>query len=179
MIFWTDMLFVNKLFNQGYVGPRLNSSLRNDTIIIMNCMTGYRIFISQMAMDLFPFTYILCPLLPTRLLPGLTMWFFLLICLMVFNATFNNMSVISWRSALLVEETGGPGENHRFVSDKLYHIMLCTSPWPRFELTTSGVIGDKSNYHTIMATTAPLNYLREWMLVSFFLVIIGLLTIDV
>ena len=35
------------------------------------------------------------------------------ICLMVFNATFNNISVISWRSVLLVEETGGLGENHR------------------------------------------------------------------
>jgi hypothetical protein len=34
---------------------------------------------------------------------------------MVFNATFNNISVISWRSVLLVEETGGPGENHRPV----------------------------------------------------------------
>ena len=32
--------------------------------------------------------------------------------LMVFNATFNNISVISWWSVLLVEETGGPGENH-------------------------------------------------------------------
>jgi hypothetical protein len=32
---------------------------------------------------------------------------------MVFNATFNNISVISWWSVLLVEETGGPGENHR------------------------------------------------------------------
>jgi len=28
---------------------------------------------------------------------------------MVFNTTFNNISVISWRSVLLVEETG---ENH-------------------------------------------------------------------
>jgi hypothetical protein len=35
---------------------------------------------------------------------------------MVFNATFNNISVISWRSVLLVEEAGGPGENHRRVS---------------------------------------------------------------
>jgi hypothetical protein len=26
----------------------------------------------------------------------------------VFNATFNNISVISWRSALLVEDTGKP-----------------------------------------------------------------------
>jgi len=28
------------------------------------------------------------------------------------NATFNNSSVISWRSILLVEETGVPRENH-------------------------------------------------------------------
>jgi hypothetical protein len=32
---------------------------------------------------------------------------------MVFNATFNNISVIKWRSVLLIEETGVPGENHR------------------------------------------------------------------
>ena len=41
-------------------------------------------------------------------------WFVcLFVCLVVLNATFNNMSVISWWSVLLVEETGGPGENHR------------------------------------------------------------------
>jgi hypothetical protein len=34
----------------------------------------------------------------------------------VFNTTFNNISVISWRSVLLVEETGVPGENHRPVA---------------------------------------------------------------
>jgi hypothetical protein len=32
---------------------------------------------------------------------------------MVFNATFNNISVISWRLVSLVEETRVPGENHR------------------------------------------------------------------
>jgi hypothetical protein len=32
---------------------------------------------------------------------------------MVFNDTFNNISAISWRSDLLVEETGEPGENNR------------------------------------------------------------------
>jgi hypothetical protein len=31
------------------------------------------------------------------------------VCLMVFNATFNNISAISWQSVLLVEETGGSG----------------------------------------------------------------------
>ena len=39
-----------------------------------------------------------------------------IVCLMVFNATFNNISVISWRSVLLVEETGGPVENQRLVA---------------------------------------------------------------
>jgi hypothetical protein len=32
---------------------------------------------------------------------------------MVLNDPFNNISVISWRSVLLMEETGVPGENHR------------------------------------------------------------------
>ena len=32
---------------------------------------------------------------------------------MVFNATFYNISAISWRSVLLVEEIGVPGEKHR------------------------------------------------------------------
>jgi hypothetical protein len=35
---------------------------------------------------------------------------------MLFNVTFNNISVISWRSVLLVEETGKPGENYRPVA---------------------------------------------------------------
>jgi hypothetical protein len=32
---------------------------------------------------------------------------------MVLNATFNNITVISWQSVLVVKETGVPGENHR------------------------------------------------------------------
>ena len=42
---------------------------------------------------------------------------------MVFNVTFNIISVISSRSVLLVEETR---ENRRpvAVTDKLYHILL-------------------------------------------------------
>jgi len=35
---------------------------------------------------------------------------------MVFNVTFNNISVISWRSVLLVEESRVPGENHQPVA---------------------------------------------------------------
>jgi len=33
------------------------------------------------------------------------------LCFIVFNATFNNISVISWWSVLLVEETGIPRKN--------------------------------------------------------------------
>jgi hypothetical protein len=40
------------------------------------------------------------------------LWFGL-VWFMVFNATFNNISVISWWSVLLVEETGVPGENYQ------------------------------------------------------------------
>jgi len=40
------------------------------------------------------------------------MWFGFI----VLNATFSNISVISWRSVLSAEETGWPGENHRPVA---------------------------------------------------------------
>jgi hypothetical protein len=46
---------------------------------------------------------------------------------MVINATFNNITVMSWRSVLLVEETGVPGENHLKKADmgqKDYHGFL-------------------------------------------------------
>jgi hypothetical protein len=42
----------------------------------------------------------------------------------VLTATFNNISVILWRSVLLVEETRVPGENNQPVTDNIYHIML-------------------------------------------------------
>ena len=35
---------------------------------------------------------------------------------MIFNTTFSNISIISWREVLLVEETGEPKENHRPVA---------------------------------------------------------------
>jgi hypothetical protein len=84
----------------------------------------------------------------------------------VFNATFNNISAISWLSVLLVEELGVARENQRLMqfTDKVYHIMLyrVNLVGAVFELTTLVVIGTdcigsyKSNYHTITTRTVPL-----------------------
>jgi len=45
------------------------------------------------------------------------------VTVVVFNAIFNNISVISGRSILMVEETRVPRENLPQFIDKLYHIM--------------------------------------------------------
>ena len=86
---------------------------------------------------------------------------------MELNATYNNISVISWQSFLLVEETRAPSENHWPVPSHwqtlshtvmLYRVHLA---WAWFELTTLVVIGTdcigscKSNYHTITTKTTP------------------------
>jgi hypothetical protein len=67
----------------------------------------------------------------------------LFVCLMVFNATFNNISAISRRSVLLMEETGGPGENHlpvashwQTLSHNVVHLALV-------EIRTHNISGDR------------------------------------
>ena len=62
---------------------------------------------------------------------------------MVFNATFNNISVISWRLVLLVEETGEPEENHgpvashwQTVSHNIVYLALT-------EIQTHNISGDR------------------------------------
>jgi hypothetical protein len=77
------------------------------------------------------------------------------VCLMVFNATFNNISVLSWRSVLLVEETGGPGENHRSVASHCQTLSHNVVHLALIEIGTDCICSCKSNYHTITATTTP------------------------
>ena len=40
------------------------------------------------------------------------------------NATFSNISAITWWPVLVVEEAGVPGEDHGQATGKLYHLRL-------------------------------------------------------
>jgi hypothetical protein len=54
---------------------------------------------------------------------------------MVFNATFNNISVISWQSVLLMEETGVVRENHQPATSHqqtLSHNVVSSTPKEEF-----------------------------------------------
>jgi hypothetical protein len=75
---------------------------------------------------------------------------------MVFNSTFNNFSVISWRSDLLVEETGVHGEIHRPVASHL------TNSWP-FNRSLSNIYTNQTG-HYAGRKSAPhlLRMSRSW-----------------
>ena len=72
-------------------------------------------------------------------------WDWLGVKVMVFNTTFSKIPVTSWRSVLLVKETGVPGEDHRpYVSHwqtlSPIVVLSTSTPWSGFELTTLVVI---------------------------------------
>jgi hypothetical protein len=65
-------------------------------------------------------------------------------CLVVFKATFNNISVISWRSVLLVEETRAQEKSTDISQaiDIIYHIMMYGVQLAMNEVRTHNFSGD-------------------------------------
>ena len=92
---------------------------------------------------------------------------------MVFNATFNNISVISWCSVLFVEETGVSGENHRSAAG---HWQTFSHNVESSTLRLCGIqtlnVSYNFNYHTITTTTAP------YKLLEYILIFVVLLNIE-
>ena len=71
-----------------------------------------------------------------------------LVWFIVFNATFNNISVILWQSVLLVEETGVSGENHWPVASHWQTLSHNVSSSPRLSrVRTHNVSGDRHWWH--------------------------------
>jgi len=68
---------------------------------------------------------------------------------MVFNATFNTILAISWRSVLLMEEPGVAGENHRPVASQWqtlsHHVISSTHRLNG--IRTHNVSGDRHWLH--------------------------------
>jgi len=65
---------------------------------------------------------------------------------LVFNATFNNISIISWRSVLLEAKAEYPQKTTDLsqVTDKLHHIMLYQVHLTIRRILTQNASGDRN-----------------------------------
>ena len=98
----------------------------------------------------------------SRVQPFSFVWFMVF---MIFNATFINISVISWRSVWLMEETAEYPENTTELRQSLTTLSHNVVSSTQFELTTLVVIGTdciksscKSNQHPIMTSKALFSF---------------------
>ena len=81
-------------------------------------------------------------------------------CCLTTLSTIFQLHVYSWRWVLLVEETGGPGENHWPGASHWQTLSHNAVNLSRIGILTPNISGDsigicKSNHHMITATTVP------------------------
>jgi len=114
------------VFNQQILPSYLViSSLRSfiDLLLYCPCLQCMLSFIFIIVCGLFEWKWI-C----TDFLSFVYIMYWIRVSVMVFNTTFNNISVILWRSVLLVEETW---ENHWHAASHwqtLSHIVVSSTP---------------------------------------------------
>jgi hypothetical protein len=82
----------------------------------------------------------------------------------VLNATFSNISAISWRPDLVVEEAGVPGENHRpwasnWSRNVILHMIFFSSKHQEYEqklLENYMNQQNSANNHVIPTSSKPI-----------------------
>jgi hypothetical protein len=103
----TIRLFIIQCFLYIKIHFRIYGSLLYEMNVVCVCMNT----LLRLTLTLQPSENYRCRLLTMFWLVGLLVGWF-----MVFNATCNNISVISWQLVLSVGETGVRGENHQPVT---------------------------------------------------------------
>jgi hypothetical protein len=95
------------------------------------------------------------------------------VCLMVFNTTFNNISVISWRSVLLVEEIREPEENHRPVASHWRTVSHNVVYLALMEIWTHNISGEipydrgHDSPHLFFITNISIHWFEFWKITKY------------
>ena len=101
-LFWLcDILFITLLLTLYYIFLTTSDISVRKLFLYISLITEQKFLIFKWVSEKWTLTY----------LPSFSVRF------MVFNATFSNISAMSWLSVLLVDEIGVPRENHRPATD--------------------------------------------------------------